>query len=150
MSFLEPLPAWLDLMLMMLLGFGLLSLWASFAHWRKTRSTLVVELAGVKADVAEMKQVIEQTRDGIEQARNDRSDMKRDIVGVRHDINAVGHTVHEVAEQLGTDIVESEERIVGKVDKLIEAQGVLLQQIATRPCMIEEAARAKSCPEGEG
>ena len=76
--------------------------------------------------------------------------VERDVQNIRHDVNAVGHTVQAMQETIGTDIVESEERIVAKLDKMMQAQGVLLQQISTRPCIVrEDEARDDSCPGDE-
>lgn len=75
--------------------------------------------------------------------------LEKDVQNIRHDVNAVGHTVQAMQETLGTDIVESEERIVAKLRPIADAQVVIMQELSTRPCVAREAeARDGSCPEG--
>jgi len=113
---------------------GFLALWVRFIRWKAATSPLfqqvgilMGELQGVKGDIAAI---------------------KRDMVEVRHDINAVGETVSSMGEILGTDIVESEERLALKLDKIAEAQLIVMQELSSRPCIVRETEmRERPCPE---
>lgn len=71
----------------------------------------------------------------------------KNILGLSHDVNAIGHEISTVREQLGTDIVMSEERVVGAMRNLFkeitEGQGAIKSTLETRPCVMEEKEAAE-------
>jgi len=107
-----------DLALTFGLAVAVFLLWRSFRRWRRLRAGLPGALAA----------------------------LARDVANVRHDVNAVGSTVQMLQEQLGTDIVESEERIVAKLGEIADAQVAMMQQLSTRPCIVREV-EARRCDE---
>ena len=129
-----------DIVVTVLLVVGVVTLWFRFAHWRKATAPLFKQVGHVMADLAGVK--------------GELAGVKKDMVGVRHDINAVGETVSSLGESLGTDIVESEERLVAKLndklDTIANAQVVMMQTLSVRPCIVREAeTQSRPCPDDE-
>ena len=59
-------------------------------------------------------------------------DLQEQIASVRQDILGNGNALQEVATELGTDIVELREDLGARIDKLIEGQGAVLQELSKR------------------
>ena len=123
-----------DITVTVLLVFGVLLLWVRFTRWRNATAPLFTQVGVVMGDLAGVK--------------GELANLKHDMVGVRHDINAVGETVATLGEQLGADIVMSEERIVAKLGEVADAQIVLMQTLSARPCVVREV-EARECTEPE-
>lgn len=77
----------------------------------------------------------------------------KNIMNLTHDVHAVGHEIATVREQLGTDIVMSEDRVIGAMKDMFktmtEQQGVIKNKLDSRPCILEEEKAAeKAAQEG--
>jgi hypothetical protein len=125
-----------DIIVTVCLVLAVALLWRRFARWRKTTAPLFAQVGRVMGDIADL--------------RGDLTRVKHDMVEVRHDVNAVGETVSSLGESLGTDIVQSEERILAKLSEVADAQITMMQTLSVRPCIVREtAAREDGCAEGD-
>jgi len=58
--------------------------------------------------------------------------LRKELADVRQDVLGQGNALAEIAVALGTDIVELKEDLGDRIDKVIEGQGALLQELARR------------------
>jgi hypothetical protein len=153
------LSLWLSsiaLALGVLLSVAVISIWRGIQHRKQTRAKVEKELSGqVKVAVDKANEASDQVS-RMQGVIKSVEHMDRRLAKVEHDVGAVGHEVGKLEEELGTDIIQSEERLKEAMDKafakILEGQGQMRDALSARPCIMREAeavaeAREIPCPD---